>query len=101
MVTCPSAINTALLSLRTHSTVVPCICALPWLLRIRALYSVAMLQARESALRARGRFQCFGHWELLGFFRRGRRRRGWLGGRGLRETIEVSLQDLDLELYFP
>src|SRR5271163_3864634 len=39
MVTCPSAISTALLSLRTHRTVVPCISALPWLLRILSLYS--------------------------------------------------------------
>src|SRR5580658_8811976 len=39
MVTCPSAISTALLSLRTHKTVVPCICALPWLVRIQSLYS--------------------------------------------------------------
>jgi hypothetical protein len=35
--------STALLSLRTHSTVVPCIGALPWLLRIPSLYSAAPL----------------------------------------------------------
>src|SRR5690349_6180416 len=39
MVTWPSAISTVLLSLRTHSTVVPCVWALPWLASIRTLYS--------------------------------------------------------------
>src|SRR5882757_3320261 len=39
MVTCPSAINTTLASLRTHNTVVPCISALFWLLGIRPLYA--------------------------------------------------------------
>src|SRR5260370_40244528 len=38
MVTWPSAISTALLSLRTQSTVVPCISALSWRFGIRALY---------------------------------------------------------------
>src|ERR1700722_15411037 len=46
MVTWPSAISTALLSLRTHKTVVPCISALPWLSRIPALYSGVPLEAR-------------------------------------------------------
>src|SRR5208283_898626 len=46
IVTCPSAISTALLSLRTHRTVVPCICALPWLLRIPPLYSGDWFKAR-------------------------------------------------------
>src|ERR1700738_635172 len=41
MVTCPSAISTTLLSLRTHSTVVPCHCALPGPVCIRPLYSRA------------------------------------------------------------
>src|SRR5215510_12705002 len=39
MVTWPSAINTTLLSLRTHKTVVPCICAPCWLLCIQPLYN--------------------------------------------------------------
>src|ERR1700735_758004 len=41
MVTCPSAVSTTLLSLRTHSTVVPCICSLLWLVDIQRLYSGA------------------------------------------------------------
>src|SRR6266404_826299 len=43
MVTCPSAINTTFASLRTHKTVVPCIvpclCALFWLIGIPPLYA--------------------------------------------------------------
>src|ERR1700721_595002 len=39
MVTCPSAISTTLLSLRTHRTVVPCICALSSLFGIPPLYT--------------------------------------------------------------
>src|SRR5579863_7445889 len=46
MVTWPSAIITTLLSLRTHRTVVPCIGALPWLLRIPSLYSGDYFKAR-------------------------------------------------------
>src|SRR4029077_8492777 len=38
MVTWPSAMSTTLFSLRTHSTVVPCNCALPWRFGIRPLY---------------------------------------------------------------
>src|SRR5580700_660413 len=39
MVTWPSAMSTALFSLRTHKTVVPCISALPGLLRIPTVYT--------------------------------------------------------------
>src|SRR5258707_703829 len=49
MVTCPSAISTTLLSLRTHSTVVPCICALPWPVCIPPLYSRARSGQRTRA----------------------------------------------------
>src|SRR6204780_3451505 len=40
-VTCPSAASTTLLSLRTHSTVVPCICSLLCVIGIRRLYPAA------------------------------------------------------------
>src|SRR5262245_36086949 len=43
MVTCPSAMSTTFVSLRTHKTVVPCIapplCALFWLIGIPPLYA--------------------------------------------------------------
>src|SRR5580700_3111001 len=64
MVTCPSAINTTLLSLRTHNTVVPCIapcdCAFPWLIGIPPLYREprcdASLPALAAVLPAHSRF---------------------------------------------
>src|SRR5580658_5512427 len=40
-VTWPSAVRTTLLSLRTHSTVVPCICSLLCVIGIRRLYPAA------------------------------------------------------------
>src|ERR1700679_1256870 len=39
MVTWPSAVSTTLLSLRTHSTVVPCIWSFLWVMDIQQLYS--------------------------------------------------------------
>src|SRR5580698_8865566 len=47
MVTCPSAISTTLLSLRTHKTVVPCICALSSLFRIPPLYNLDGLGQKQ------------------------------------------------------
>src|SRR5580704_4722353 len=41
MVTWPSAVSTTLLSLRTHNTVVPCICSLLCVIGIRRLYPAA------------------------------------------------------------
>src|SRR5580700_2835728 len=100
MVTWPSAISTALLSLRTHKTVVPCISALPWLLRIPTLYSGLPREARKSAYLARRPFILVSRGELQWILSRGRsgRRRGWSGGRRGRsawrsfgETLEVVL----------
>src|SRR5580698_4875284 len=51
MVTWPSAISTTLLSLRTHKTVVPCICALSALFCIRPLYNLDGLGQKQRRLR--------------------------------------------------
>ena len=47
MVTWPSAAITTLLSLRTHSTVVPCICSLLCVIGIRRLYLGGMALTRR------------------------------------------------------
>src|SRR6266404_9901499 len=51
MVTWPSAISTALLSLRTQRTVVPCIRALPCRFCIQPLYRIAATGSCREALR--------------------------------------------------
>src|ERR1700759_3224967 len=57
MVTWPSAISTTLLSLRTHKTVVPCICALSSLFCIRPLYNWCGLRPRWRQARPRERVE--------------------------------------------
>src|ERR1700722_18445394 len=107
MVTWPSAISTALLSLRTHKTVVPCISALPWLSRIPALYSGVPLEARgrsaaclkSDLLVSRAELQRI-LWSRRSGGRGGRsgNPRGRLAWRSFGERLEGVLQNLDLHL---
>src|SRR5437868_5233739 len=78
MVTWPSAMSTALLSLRTNSTVVPCICALLSRFRIPPLYCIPTNGSRHRIFGPAGE----------------KKRPDWRPARcssnwGLRETIAV------------
>src|SRR5271167_1454108 len=99
MVTWPSAINTALLSLRTHKTVVPCICALPLLLRIHSLYRAGGIVHRRgvpnhakhsgTAKRLHFAFLCNISQLLSG---------GWLGRRGRILSLRFFVEGLKMIL---
>src|SRR5690348_12239431 len=116
MVTWPSAMSTALFSLRTSSTVVPCIGALPCLLGIQLLYSRGLLRASCTASlparlpfllgfhapKAIGSFGCASN--LLGIWRCGRgglrRRRLILFGCYVYEVRQMILKHPQFQLRF-
>src|SRR5271165_572498 len=92
MVTCPSAINTTFPSLRTHKTVVPCICPLPFGFSILVVYRDASRRSFVAATAGKRPGQAgVLHWQNVPLATLKPRRSG-RGGRSL--LFLLSRQEL-------